>query len=225
MNVDRLRGCWPEQVLTGRYSFGTRRRDEIAQNLLDAAGLLTGGLIDARKRHVVYLRVEDRPVLIVLTRTYRQWPHLPPGIKVCGTPAAPVMLALHEHRHRRPFSLAALLEPTVYDVVDHLFGEKVGTLVCTGGLIQPAHTLVRDASGRPVGRLDQVSLTRFGRWLTPGEHRYEIRADGLPVAWVGPQRRRSAREIVVDASANHGRLDPRLIVACVLHRIHHLSDY
>lgn len=217
-----LRRGWPEQVLTGRYSFATRRRDGLVRGLFEAADLLTDGLIDPQRKRQLHLRIDGRPAMIVLRESH---PHLPPGVKICGGSPLGALLVLCERQVRNPPGGLSLFAPARYDVVDHRAGVVIGTLETTGGFVRPARTVVFDSSGRVVGRLTQPGTALIGRWLLVGRNRYDVTVNGVRVARIRQVRRVLGREYQVDVTAAAGLLDPRLILACALQKVHDLSGY
>ncbi|MEU7907578.1 hypothetical protein [Actinoplanes sp. NPDC049118] len=221
MHIDMLRRGWPEAVLTGRYSFATRRRDGLVQGLFDAADVLTDGLIEKGRRDQLQLRIGGQPSMIVLTGAY---PGYPPGIKICTISPAEPMLVLCERQVDRPPSISGAFEPVCFDVVDHRLGVVIGTLETTGGFVRPARTVIHGPSGQVLGRLTQPVTALIGRWLLVGRSRYDITVDGVRVARVRQIRRLWAYEYRVDLTAA-GLLDPRLILACLLQKVHSLSGY
>src|SRR5690349_8106897 len=72
VQIDMLRRGWPEQLLTGRYTFTTRRRDGLVQGLYEAVDLLTDGLIDKRRKRQLHIRFGAEPALMVLKEPYPQ---------------------------------------------------------------------------------------------------------------------------------------------------------
>jgi len=217
-----LRRGWPEQVLTGRYSFATRRRDGLVQGLFDAADLLTDGLIDPKRKRQLHLRVDGQPAMIVLTEPYQQ---LPPGIKICGGSPLGALLVLCQRQVRHPSANSLLFEPTCYDVVDHRLGAVIGSLEATGGFVRPARTVIYDSSRQVVGRLTQPGTALIGQWLLVGRNRYDVIVNGVRVARIRQVRRMWRREYQVDVAAAAGLLDPRLILACALQKVYSLSGY
>jgi hypothetical protein len=226
VQIEMLRGGWPEEVLTGRYTFTTRRRDGFVQTLFDTAELLTDGLIEKDRRDQLHLRIGGKPSMVVLNGTHPQAPQLPPGIKICAISPVEALLVLVEGPRRQyPTAGAALFAPTRYDVVDHRLGAVIGTLETTGGFIRPARTVVYDPAHRVVGQLTQPLTALLGQWLLVGRNRFSVSVGGVRVARVRQTRRLWAREFRVDLTVASGRLDPRLILACALQKVHGLSDY
>jgi hypothetical protein len=222
VQIEVLRRGWPEQVLTGRYSFVTRERDGVVQGLFDVADLLTDGLVDKRHPRQLHIRIAGRPVMMVLAKEYRQ---LPPGIKICsGSPVA-TLLVLRERQAPPPSSIASLFKPVWHDVVDSRLGAVIGTLETTGGFVRPARTVIHDPSRRVVGHLTQPVTALIGQWLLLGRNRYDVSVDGVRVARMQRIRRMWAREYEVEVTGAAGLLDPRLILACVLQKVHSLSGY
>ena len=229
-----LRRGWPERILNGRYSFATYQRDSTAQRLIDWADLLTDGLIERRPKHELHLRIDGQTVMIVLTGRY---PHLPPGIKICGgSPAAPLLVLCPRRerrprrerlprRERRPRLTAALFAPTYYDVVDHRLGATIGVLETSGGFVRPARTVIYDSSQRVVGRLVQPLAALLGCWLLVGRDRHDVIVDGLRVARIDGARAMWSGELQVDVTGAAGLVDPRLILACAVQKVYAKSDY
>ena len=222
VQIDILRGGWPEQILTGRYSFATRRRDGLVQGLFDAVDLVTDGLIDKRRKRQLHIRIGGEPAMIVLKETY---PHLPPGIKICNAAPVAALLVLCERNAYRPSSSVSLFEPTRYDVVDHRLGAVIGMLEATGGFVRPARTVIHGSSGQVLAHLTQPVTALIGQWLLIGRNRYDVTVDGVRVARIRQVRRLWAGEYQVDVSAAAGLLDPRLILACALQKARDLGDY
>ncbi|RSM64341.1 hypothetical protein DMB66_20810 [Actinoplanes sp. ATCC 53533] len=225
MQIDMLRRGWPEQILTGRYSFATRRRDGLVQGLFEAVDLLTDGLIDKKRKRRLHLRIGGEPAMLVLKETYPQSPHLPPGIKLCGASPVAALLVLCERRAYRPSSAVSLFEPYHYDVVDHRLGVVIGTLEATGGFVRPARTVIYGPSQQVLGQLTQPVTALIGQWLLIGRNRYDVTVNGVRVARIQQVRRIWVREYQVDVSAAAGLLDPRLILACALQKVRDLGDY
>jgi len=220
-----LRRGWPEQILTGRYSFATRRRDGLVQGLFDAVDLVTDGLIDKRRKRQLHIRIGGEPAMLVLKETYPQSPQLPPGIKICGASPVAALLVLCERRSNGPSSNVSLFEPSCYDVVDHRLGATIGMLEATGGFVRPARTVIHGSSGQVLGHLTQPVTALIGQWLLIGRNRYDVTVNGVRVARIQQVRRMWAREFQVDVSAAAGLLDPRLILACALQKARDLGDY
>lgn len=222
MTPDALRRVWPEQLLTGRYSFRTRQRDGVARGLLSAAAIATDGLIDADWRHVLHIRVDDQPVLTVLNRGG-------PRIVVAGQ----VLLLLRERPVPRPRTVAALFAPRWYEVVDCRLGMVIGVLATTGGFVRPARTAIYDPAHRLLGCLVQPlggflpDLMIVGPLLRPvfGRTRYHILVGRIRIATIRRVPATAAYEYEVDVTRAAGLLDPRLILACALHRLSGLSGY
>lgn len=218
-----LRRGWPEQILNGRYSFATYEPDSTMKRLIDWADLLTDGLIERRPKHELHLRIDGQAVMIVLTG---QYPHLPPGIKVCGGPPATPLLVLRRRPEPRRRSVAAFFfAPTYYDVFDHRLGEAIGVLEVSGGFVRPARTVVHDASQRVVGRVTQPLAALLGCWILVGRDRYHVVVDGLRVArfrWTGSFR---TGALEVDVTGAAGLVDPRLLLACAVEKVHGDSSY
>src|SRR5690349_19918143 len=179
MQIDILRRGWPEQILTGRYSFATRRRDGLVQGLFDAVDLLTDGLIDRRRKRQLHLRTGAEPTMVVLKETY---PQLPPGVKICGVSPFAVLLVLCERPAYGPPSAASLFNPDRYDIVDHRLGATIGTLEATGGFVRPARTVIHGPSGQVLGQLTQPLAAWLGQWLLVGRNRYDVTVNGVRVA-------------------------------------------
>jgi hypothetical protein len=217
VQIDILRRGWPEQVLTGRYTFATRRRDGLLQRLFDTADILTDGLIEKERRDQLHLRIDEQPAMIVLTGAYQQ---LPPGIKICGLAPLSALLVLCERREN-----GGLFAPARYDVVDHRLGVVIGMLETTGGFVRPARTVIYDDAGQVRGVLTQPAATLAGSWLLGGRNRYDISVHGARVARVQQVRRWLRREYQVDVTRAAGAIDPRLVLACVLQKVHSLSGY
>lgn len=213
-----LRRGWPEPLLTGRYTFTTRRRDGMVQGLYEAVDLLTDGLIDKRRKRQLHIRFGAEPALIVLKEPY---PQLPPGIKVCGGSPFGALLVLCE----RPSASTSAFEPAHYDVVDHRLGAVIGSLTATGGFVRPARTVIRDPSQRVLGHLTQPLTALIGLWLLVGRSRYDITVDGVRVARIRQVRRLWTRTYHVDVAGAAGLLDPRLILACALQKLHGHGDF
>jgi hypothetical protein len=57
MMIDTLRTGWPEQILTGRYSFRTRSRDGLADILAHSVQLITDDLIEPQPRTMLHVRI------------------------------------------------------------------------------------------------------------------------------------------------------------------------
>jgi len=222
VEIDMLRRGWPEQLLTGRYSFATYRRGGVLQELIDWADLLTDGLIERHQKRELHLRADGRTVMIVLTGRY---PHLPPGIKVCGGSPASPLLVLCQRREPRPRGLASFFAPAYYDIVDHRLGVAIGSLEATGGFVRPARTVIRDSSQRVTGRLVQPLGALLSCWLAPGWNTYRIVVGNVRVAQIGWTRRRRKGDYQVDVTGAAGLLDPRLILACVAQKVAGDSDY
>jgi hypothetical protein len=222
VHIDMLRSGWPEEVLTGRYTFSTRRRDGLLQALFDTADLLTDGLIEKSRRDRLHLRIGGKPTMVVLAGDY---PRLPPGIKICGVSPLAALLVLRQRRSDRPAFGAGFFEPDRYDAVDHRIGVAIGMLETTGGFVRPERTVIYDPSGRVVGLLTQSVSALIGCWLLVGLNRYDVTVDGIRVARIQQAWRWWAREYRVHLTPAAGRLDPRLILACALQKIYSLSAY
>jgi hypothetical protein len=222
VRIDMLRSGWPEQILTGRYSFATRRRDGLVQGLFEAVDLLTDGLIDKKRKRQLHLRVGGEPAMIVLKEAY---PHLPPGIKLCDASPVAALLVLCERGAYRTSASVSLFEPSRYDVVDHRLGAAIGMLEATGGFVRPARTVIYGSSQQVLGQLTQPVMALVGQWLLFGRNRYDVTVNGVRVARIRQVRRLWVREYQVDVSAAAGLLDPRLILACALQKVRDLGDY
>lgn len=222
VRIDMLRSGWPEQILTGRYSFATRRRDGLAQGLFDAVDLLTDGLIDKRRRRQLHLRIDGEPAMLVLTEQYER---LPPGIKLCGAAPVAALLVLRERRAPQPARGGSAFVPARFDVVDHRLGAVIGMLAATGGFVRPARTVIHGPGGEVLGQLTQPVAALIGQWLLIGRNSYDVSVGGVRVARIRQLRRLWVREYRVDVSAAAGLLDPRLILACALQKVHGLGDY
>ena len=135
---------WPQQVLTGRYSFRTRQRDAAARGMLGFAGILTDGLVDVDWKRVLHITVGNRAVMTVLDRG---------GPRIVT--ASQVLLALRPRMVQQPRTVASWFLPKWYDVIDCRLGVVVGVLATTGGFIRPARTSIYDPSYRLIGRLVQ----------------------------------------------------------------------
>jgi hypothetical protein len=100
MTLDTLRTGWPEQILTGRYSFRTRSRDGFADILALGVRLVSDDLIEPNPRTMLHVRIGRKPVMLIVEDTSRTWPQAPHGPKVCSmSPWGPLITLL---RHPDP---------------------------------------------------------------------------------------------------------------------------
>jgi hypothetical protein len=228
MVVEALRRGWPEQILTGRYAFRTRRRDGLAWMMAEGLRLVSDDLIDVENSRQLQIRIDNRPVMVVVKNTGRVWPHVPPGPKACGIdPPGPLLTLLWFPRTVGGWR--AWLEPHTGDVLDNRLGAVIGTLATTGGFIRPRHTVIYDPSRRIVGHMRESLLSFVFSWLQLGAglwmRRLNFVVDGRRVARIRQVSRLWAREFRVDVTGVGGRLDPRLVLACGIQEFAGLSSY
>lgn len=233
--LQALRGGWPEAILTGRYTFRTRRRDTFENAVAELGEVVTAGLADTTSGpRTLEIRVAEGPVMVVVGDTGRIWPQVPPGLTACGLhppgplltllphvdvppgPGAPtrLLMSLFRPGTRRQESRYAggrlrlfLFRPRVRDVWDNRLGTVIGRLERP---LLPRRTVIRDPAGRVVATLHQpwVSLLFF-----PLPARFTITAGGRPVARIRERFRFLHHEFRVDVSGAAGLIDPRLILA------------
>ena len=228
MQIDTLRRGWPEQILTGRYAFRTRRRDGFAWMVAEGFRIVSDELIDVTNNRQLQIRVDNRPVMVVVRDTGRFWPQVPPGPKACGIEAPGPLLTL------LPLTGTAVgwrswFAPRTSDVLDNRLGIVIGTLSTTGGFLRPTRTVIFDSSRRAAGQMTE-SLFSFGcQWLQLSAglwmRRLTFTVDGRRVAQIRQRSRLWAREFRVDVSRAPGSLDPRLVLACGIQQFATLSGY
>jgi hypothetical protein len=228
MMIDTLRRGWPEQILTGRYAFRTRRRDGFAGMLSEGVRLVSDDLVDPKERRHLQVRIDNRPVMVVVRNWNLAWPQAPQGPTAGGiTPPGPWITLL-----RRPGTVVGWrgqFEPDTYDVLDNRLGTVIGTIANTGGFVRPHRTTIYDPSRRSVGSMTEPLLSFVCRWLQLGAGmgmlRLDFAVDGRRVARIRQVWRLWAREFRVDVSGAAGLLDPRLVLACGIEEFHRLSTY
>ncbi|BCJ51524.1 hypothetical protein Asp14428_29990 [Actinoplanes sp. NBRC 14428] len=220
MVIDALRRGWPEQILTGRYAFRTRRREGVAGALAEGLRLVSDELLDAADTRQLQVLVGGRPVMVVMQDVRGAWLPAPPGPKVCGIdPVGPLLTLLPVTEGNAGWRIA--------DVLDNRLGRVIGTLETTGGFVRPVRTVILDPSRRVAGTMTEPLASFLFQWLQLGigwgRRRFTFRVDGRPVARIRQVSRLWAREFLVDVSEVGGRLDPRLVLACGVERFHPLS--
>jgi len=228
MMIETLRQGWPEQVLTGRYAFRTRRRDGFAGMLSEGARLISDDLIDPRDRRQLQIRVDNRPVMVVVQHADPNRSQAPHGPKAWSiAPPGPLITLL-----RRPGTAVgwrAQFEPDTYDVLDNRLGTIIGTIANTGGFVRPTRTEIYDPSRRMVGSMVEPLRSFVCRWLLLGSGvgmlRLHFVVDGRRVARIRQVWRLWAREFRVDVASAAGLLDPRLVLACGVEEFCRLSTY
>ena len=105
MTLDTLRIGWPEQILTGRYSFRTRSRDGLADILAHGVQIITDDLIEPQTRTMLHVRIGRKPVMLIVEDTSRTWPQEPHGPKVCSMNPWGPLITLLRHPTRRGTSV------------------------------------------------------------------------------------------------------------------------
>ncbi|MEV8508017.1 hypothetical protein AB0368_24805 [Actinoplanes sp. NPDC051475] len=225
MVIDALRRGWPEQILTGRYAFRTRRRDGFAAMLGSGVELLSDELIEPEKARQLHIRVDDRSVMVVMKDPGRAWSPAPPGPKACGIdPPGPLLTLLPITGMQHSW-----FEPRTCDVLDNRLGTIIGRLLTTGGFVRPARTVILDPTGRVAGHLAESLFSFVSQWLQIGFgwglRRFTFRVEGRRVAHIRQVSRLWAREFRVDVSGAGGSLDPRLVLACGVQQFSGLSSY
>jgi hypothetical protein len=203
--IDALRPGWPEQMLTGEYTFRTRRRDSVANTLFTGVEIVSDELIEMKSGPRLQIRVDDKPVMLVAR----------------GNAAGPTAYRLDP-----PEPLITLVkrrdEPTIttYDVVDNRLGVVIGRLVRTGGFRRPIRTVIHDATGQIAGSMVEPITSFVWRWLLlgtdAGMRRLTITVNGLRVVRIRQVWRLWAKEFRVDLTRSAGLIDPRLVLACGL---------
>lgn len=228
MMLDTLRHGWPEQILTGRYVFRTRRRDGFAGMLSEGLRIVSDDLVDVKDRRQLQIRIDNEPIMLVVRDTGGARPQVPPGPKVYGrTHPGPLITLL-----RRPSTVAGWrwwFEPDTYDVLDNRLGTIIGTVQNTGGFVRPTRTVIYDPSRRMAGCMVEPLRSFVFRWLLLGTGvgmlRLDFVVDGQRVARIRQVWRLWAREFRVDVSRAAGLLDPRLVLACGVEEFRTLSTY
>jgi len=227
MKIDELRGGWPEQILTGRYTFRTRRRDFLAA--------IPGGIVEELSgldatpgNEQLHVRIDDRSVMVVMRDRHRAWAPAPAGPKVCGIDQPGPLLSLLR-RPRTGAGSQSWLAPRVSDVLDNRLGMVIGTLHTTGGVVRPTRTVITDPDGRVAGFMSQSLLS----WACQPPQsfmgfrmlRFTFTVEGRRVAHLRHSSRRFAKEFRADVSRAGGLLDPRLILACAIEQLAKFSSY
>ena len=227
MMIDALREGWPEQILAGRYTFRTRRRDFFAAMPGGIIEELTG--LDAKPdNEQLHVRIDDRSVMVVMRDRHRAWSPAPAGPKVCGIDQPGPLLSLLR-RPRTGTGWQSMLAPRVSDVLDNRLGTVIGTLRTTGGVIRPTRTVIADSAGRVVGHMTQPLLS----WACQPPQsfmgfrmlRFTFTVEGRQVAYIRHSSRRWAKEFRADVSRAPGLLDPRLVLACGIEQLARFSFY
>ncbi|GID31668.1 hypothetical protein [Paractinoplanes brasiliensis] len=237
MQVDALRGGWPEEVLTGRYWFQTYGGTMADEVMSDVAGFLTLGL--AEPETSTKLKITDasgRPMMSVRRRSA-------PGIQAIGTRRNEPWITLLQHKPQaqaqQPYLLRRMraqltdgrrtirsrvrragreftadwrrINPRplqIWDILDNRMNRIIGRLAVPID-VPSARWAIFGATGRPAAMLH----------VEPGC--LTVRVGARPVAQFVKIDRTHRVDV---AGAGPAGLDPRLVLACALLEYAHLSD-
>ncbi|MBU2667515.1 hypothetical protein KOI35_28780 [Actinoplanes bogorensis] len=251
MQIDTLRSGWPEQILSGRYSFRTRRRDDLEEIFDNLIREISFDVADQRTEKQLHLRIGGRSVMAVLQHTGGFWPHMPRGPKVYHLdPPGPLLTLIQHDRPTRPMNppsgLLGLVDRAAAvrtrsdwrevvswtrsaDVLDNRLDMVIGRIERTDGVFERSHTQIYDPSGRLVGLMRESVASTVRGWL-PMNTRLEAKrltftVDGRPVARIRQRFHFWYDEFEFDVSRLAGRLDPRLVLACGVQQLAHYSTW
>ncbi|GID32504.1 hypothetical protein [Paractinoplanes brasiliensis] len=192
MDVDALRNGWPAAVLSGRYTFRTRRRDDLAESLADVVREVSMDALNPRTSKQLHVCVAGRPVMAVLRNPAARRTQLPPGPKLYQfDPPGPLLTLLSRDDpavplshptgafgwltwwaagHRAPTaahpgSRAARVRARTVDVLDNRLNVIIGRLQLTDGPLMRARIRIHDPAGRLLGEMRETAASSVRSWL------------------------------------------------------------